>query len=177
MPDETEISRRAKALDKREEKGLLTEGFLQRDDTVRSIAREIAMDISDLETILATHKVTMDQFEVMKRTPRFIGYLEEAITTWQGAANVKERIKHKALSMIEEALPEMFAALISPFQPLNHRVGLLQQITRLAGVGGAPADGEADTAGKVSITINMGDGKAVSVVQETPKVIEGSFNE
>jgi len=155
----------------------MTGDFLHRDDIVRSLARDVAMDIADLDTILATHKVTLEQFNALRITPRFIGYLEEAVATWNGVGNTKERIKAKALAMVEEALPEMYAALVSPFQQLNHRVALLQQVTRLAGVGAAPLDGEADLASKVSITINMGDGKAVSVTQERPRIIEGSFDE
>lgn len=170
----------AKVLYEPDVKGLArTKDFLAQYDVQRSIAREIAMDINSLDNILKNHGLSHDDFDVLKTTPRFIQFLTEAIAVWESTANVQERIKAKSLTMIEEALPEMFAALTNPFQPLNHKVALLQQVSKLAGVGGPIEEGQIDPSARVSITISLGDGgRDVKVSQAvTPQVIEGTINE
>jgi hypothetical protein len=79
------------------------------------------------------------------------------------------------LAIVEEALPEMYAKLHAPMDPLSSKVELLKTLSKLAGV-----DKQDDGGGggaKVSITINMGDDRKVDVQAALPSgvTIEGEI--
>jgi hypothetical protein len=138
-----------------------------------AVAREIAMDLYPVETILKTYQIEPKTFENYLKLPRFQTMLEESRIAWNAATNVAERIKLKQLAVVEEAIPEMWKVLHDHGQPLSARVELYKTLMKGAGVG--VADGVIDTAGKVSITINMGAAAEPVVVQTTlpGSVIDG----
>ncbi len=136
------------------------------------LAREIAMDIRDLNEILTTHDVSLDDFEKIKCNERFKSILSAEVTAWHGAVNVNERVKIKAGSMLEEYLPELYSRINDRKESLSSKIEATKLLERLAGMGGAAAKNEPPSNG-VTITINMGADHKLQFKQELPpKVIE-----
>lgn len=146
----------------------------QYDPLFVKLAREIAIDHYDIETILNHHQITTQDWERIKANQNFLTLLESEITAWNGALNTHERTKLKAAALVEEFLPEGNRLLHSTDQALPAKVELLKTLTRIAGMGltGIGVDGAPSE--RFSITINLGaDSKLQFEKQVTSKVIEG----
>lgn len=141
------------------------------------LAREIAMDQHELETIIDRNGVDARTFQRISRTPKFQKYLQDEIINWNAATNTTERVKIKASAMIEEWLPEAFAQMHNEMAPLLHKTEVAKLVSRLGGMDKGPVG--MDTAGeRFHVTINLGaDNKLNFDKQVTSKVIEGSTNE
>jgi hypothetical protein len=141
-----------------------------------SIARELAMDLRPVETILKDHGKTPKDLENYFKLPRFRGLVEEFRLAWAGVTNTEERVRLKSLAMVEETLPEMFRRLHSSGpsgDPLSSKVELLKTVAKFAGIG--QAEGKEGGA-KVSITINLGNDQPINVQASLPtQVIEGEI--
>lgn len=140
------------------------------------VARDLAMDIHPLETILKTHQITPIAWESLQNNTRFQRILGSEIEAWGSAANTAERVRLKSLSFVEEALPEFYARAHDPKEALSAKVEVLKTVARFAGVGVASA--EAGFVGeRFSVTINLGqgpDGTQVRIDKAvTAPVIEG----
>lgn len=136
------------------------------------LAREVAMDIKELNDILALHDVDMPTWERLKCNERFKALLSAEVTAWHGAINTNERVKVKAGSMLEEFLPELYSRINDRSEPLSAKNESLKLLERLAGMGGAAAKNDAPSNG-VTITINMGADNKLKFEQSLPpKVIE-----
>jgi hypothetical protein len=137
------------------------------------LAREIAMEINELEDVLKSYSITPEQFERIKSNPRFLGILQAEITAWQSALNTDQRIKVKAASMLELWLEEAHARLHDRSESLAAKTELAKFLGRLnnLGVGGANVTGEVGE--KFSITINLGADNQVKFEKTLPaQVIE-----
>lgn len=144
------------------------------DLTLVRLAREIAVDLRDIETILEHYQIDSETFERIKATPRFQELLRSEIEAWNSALNTQERIKLKAAAMTEEALPEFYARLHDQKESLPAKVELLKFIGRLAGFGIAGASVEGGGGERFSITINLGSDAKLKFEKELPmKTIEG----
>jgi hypothetical protein len=138
-----------------------------------ALAREVAMDIHPLETILATHRVTTDKWNEIKENPRFDQFLRAALEEWNSALNTAARVKIKALACVEEAMPEFFGRMHDPNEALPAKVKSLEVFANLAGlsknnqvVGGG---GE-----KFSVTINLGEDQQLKISAPSPEMIDVS---
>jgi hypothetical protein len=146
--------------------------------TLRSLAREIAMDLQDVETILGNHQIRPKDAKKYLNHPRFQAMLAEACTHWNSGLNVQERIKLKMQTLVEEAIPEMFKRLHDPRFSDSAKVELLKTLMKGGNVGVDPK--EAGALGeKVQITINMGADSKLEFQKEpvmidvTPEVKHG----
>jgi hypothetical protein len=119
------------------------------------LAREIAMDIQPLETILKRHGISADEWPRVQASPRFQNYLTDALLTWTSALNAPERIKVKSLTVIEDWLLTAYRELQENDGSLRDKTELAKLIARLAGVGEKAAS-DLPVGEKISITINMG---------------------
>jgi len=130
------------------------------------LAREIAMDIHPLETILNNHEINPVRWEEIRNNPRFQMLLSQQVQEWNGALNTAERVKIKALSCIEEALPEFFAKMHAQDENLPAKVRALEVFGQLAGMGkgAAPPSGSE----KFSVTINLGADQQLKISAPTP---------
>ena len=74
--------------------------------------------------------------------------------------------------MVEEALPEFYARMHDPKEPLPAKTDVLKTIAKFAGVGGS--DFNAAVGGeKLSVTINLGSDHQLRIEKEvTSKVID-----
>ena len=147
--------------------------LLARDTDLLKLAREIACDFFPIEEVLKKHKINSNQFERLKRDPRFQKILESEILSWHSAGNTAERTKLKAAALLEEFLPEANERIHDRNESLSAKTELVKTLARIAGVGLDRAD--INGAGeKFSVTINLGADHKLSFEKTvTPKVIDG----
>jgi hypothetical protein len=136
------------------------------------LAREVSMEMRDIADILKTHDVAHEDWEVIRKLPRFQEYLRQFVEEWQSATNTAERVKLKSMAFVEEALPEFYARAHDPQESLNAKVEVLKTVARFAGVGGS-VDGS--IAGeRLSVTINLGADQQLKIEKTmNPQIIEG----
>lgn len=150
-----------------------------RDVTMQKVAREIAMDIREIDEILKVHEVTPEQWQEIQNSTIFQSYLRSSMEEWNSSLNTKERVTLKSLAFIEESLPEFFARAHDSDENLPAKVEVLKTIARFAGVGG-PVD-VGGVGERLSVTINLGADKQVKFEKDvTPKgnsqIIEGDYS-
>lgn len=139
------------------------------DQLMLQLAREIAMDIQPLDTILKTHSVTPDQWARIRTNPRFNQLLTSNMEAWGSSLNTAERVRVKSLAIVEEILPEFYARMSDSRENLNHKVEALKTVARFAGVGEKASDGAAGE--RFSVTINLGSDQQLKIEKNvTPQV-------
>jgi hypothetical protein len=149
----------------------------QQDTVLLRLAREIAIDLFEIETILANNKITRNEFDRIKEDPRFIRLLESEVLAWNAAGNTQERTKLKAGALLEEFLPEANARLHDKSEPLSSKTELMKALARIAGMGNERGQVEGAAGERFTVTINLGaDHKLEFSKTVTPKVIEGEVN-
>jgi hypothetical protein len=139
---------------------------------MRLVARDLAMGIYELDTILENNEVDKYAFHQWKENPRFLSYLKQERDAWNAASNVAERAKLKAGIIMEEFMVDAHHELRDRKTPLNQRVELAKLLARVAGMG----EQKVTTGGNGSgfhLQINIGSGAApVVVTQKASPVIE-----
>jgi hypothetical protein len=144
----------------------------KREINIVKLAREIAMDLRELDQILEHHLIDRQAFEQLKRNPYFCRVLSSEVEAWQSATNTGERVKLKAAAMMEELLPTLFERIVNPKEDLMKVVKGGELVTKLAGLN-AEDNKNINPSDKVVITINMGaDNKLQIAKQVTPQVID-----
>jgi hypothetical protein len=139
------------------------------------LAREIAKDLNDIETILKTYQIEPKQWDAIKDDRRFCALLESEIADWNAAGNTHERTKLKAAALVEEFLVEANTRLHDRAEGLAPKTELLKSLMRIAGMGERSGDAAAGSGERFHITINLGADQKLNFVKTvTPKVIEGS---
>jgi len=123
--------------------------------TLVKLARELALGILPVKTILELHQIDPNSWETIQKHPRFLQVLEAETAAWSSALNTHERVKLKSAAMIEEWLPEAYTRMHDRTETLTSRTELGKLIRDLAGFTkqgvGVEATGE-----KFSVTINLG---------------------
>ena len=138
--------------------------------TLLKLAREIAMDIKPVEDILKTLEITPENWETIQQNPYFQGVLRAEIEAWNAAQNTAERVKLKTLAMVEEALPEFYARMHDPKEPLPAKTDVLKTISKFAGIGGSNFD--ASMGGeRLSVTINLGADQTLRIEKQLPQQV------
>jgi len=141
--------------------------------TLVKLAREIAMDIHELDTILKANDISKTEWARISKHPQFIEYLQSEISAWQSAVNTEQRVKLKSAALIEMWLEEANARLHDAKENLAPKTELAKFLGRLAGIGVSNTSVSGDVGERVNITINLGADHAVSVTKTvTPRVIE-----
>lgn len=138
------------------------------------IAREIAIDLFPVETILKNNQIDQSQFDRIRKDARFLRLLDSEVAAWQAAGNTLERTKLKAGALLEEFLPEANARIHDKNETLAAKNELVKTLTRIAGMGLERANIEGGGGERFTVTINLGAGNKLQFEnQVTPKVIEG----
>lgn len=156
---------------------LPTAVFDYRDDSsLLALAREIAIDHYPLDDILKKRNISYDAWAFIKTIPRFSQYLAQETAAWESAKNTPQRIKLKSAAIVELFLVEAHSLLHDSKHGLNHRVTLLTQVMKLAGLGddskSVSAESTGPTGDKVNITINIGSGAAPVQIDTSQVTIE-----
>lgn len=145
---------------------------LDRELLAVQIAREIAINLNDIETILKHYSVSDSEWGKLQRSDRFKALVCEAVAEWNAANNTQERVKLKAAAMVEEWLPEANRLAHDSAQSLPGKVELMKLIKSLTSLGVIGTEGGAGE--KFSVVINLGgDNKLKFEKNVTPQVIEG----
>ncbi len=133
------------------------------------LAREIAMDIRPIQDILGTYEIDESKWQLIQQNHTFKGYLRGAIEVWASATNTQERVRVKALAMVEESLAEFYARMHDADEALQHKTEVLKTITKLAGL--ETKAGEGGGGEKFTVTINLGADQQVHIEKDiTPQV-------
>lgn len=128
--------------------------FPPEDGPMLSLARSVAMDLQELDDILKAHQLSYEQWAEIAANPRFQAFLKSAVEDWNKPMNTPERIKLKALAMVELGLEEMWKQLHSDKEPLTARVELFKTIAKM---GAVDVEKRVDEGGeKFSVVINLG---------------------
>lgn len=137
------------------------------------LAREIAMDIHPLKTILKQYSISSEAWEDLQRNGKFRALLESECEAWNTATNTAERVKLKAAAMLEEWLPELNNRLHDRDETLPAKIEGAKMLTRVAGMG-LPGQVEGVAPEKFTVTINLGPQVPPVTIERdvTPKVIE-----
>lgn len=130
------------------------------------LAREIAMDILPLETILETHEITQDEFNAYKNNPMFQRALSEQVMAWNSALNTHDRVKLKAAASIEGVLEELHGRMHDRSESLMAKAKVAELVAKLAGMA-QPASAQSGANG-FSVTINLGNSAQPIVIDSTP---------
>ena len=137
------------------------------------LAREIAIDLNDVETILKNYDIDDETWSKLSTSPQFLERLRSELAEWNDAKNTHERAKLKAGALIEEWLLEANKLLHSSEESLDGKVKLGQLLTKIAGMGN-----EAVVTGgggeRFQVTINLGADHKLKFDKALP-VIEGEI--
>lgn len=137
------------------------------DTIMRKVARDIAMDIYELDKILLGVGISMAEFMRWETHPRFLGYLSSEREAWLSAGNTAGRTKLKASIVLEDFMEQAHTELHDRKTPLAQRVELSKVLTKIAGIGISPVAGQgAGGGGGFRLQINIAPG-----VGEAPKSI------
>lgn len=145
----------------------------QSDILIVKLAREIAMDIQPIESILKQYSLSFEQWDKLKANSKFQSLLASEVEAWNGAVNTHERVKLKAASMLEEFLPELNNRLHDREENLPAKIEGVKMIARIAGMG-ERANEVGGGGERFTVTINLGeDSKLLTFEKQLPvKVIE-----
>lgn len=117
-------------------------------------AREIAIGLRPEAVVLRQYSLTTSDYEKLKAHPLFTKLLEVARMEWQGAHNTVTRTQIEAALAAEEALPYIYARVVSGKEPLNHTVEAVKWMTDIAGLKKDNARGSGGE--QFKIVINFG---------------------
>lgn len=144
------------------------------ENRLRSLAREIAMDILELDDILRHHGVSTAEWARIERNKQFQAMYHSEVVVWNSALNTEERTKLKAQALLEMALLPAQAMINDKNEPASARVEMVKTIAKISGITekvqaqGVPGE-------RFVINIDMGAGKKLSVEHRLPEqVIEGT---
>src|SRR5215831_16592816 len=130
--------------------------FPPEDGPMLSLARSVAMDLQELDDILKAHQLSYEQWAEIAANPRFQAFLKSSVEDWNKPLNTPERIRLKALAMVELGLEEMWRALHDVKEPLTARVELFKTVAKMGSVDVEKRVDVANGEAKFSVVINLG---------------------
>lgn len=138
------------------------------------LAREIAMDIRELDKVLETYKLSKEQYDWLANHHEFFKQaLHVSTIEWSSALTTPERVRLESAAILEDALPRLGARMVNQAEGLPGVVEAAKLFAKLAGLGEKEV-GDRSPGEKFQININLGgDDKLVYKSKETP-AIEGS---
>lgn len=121
---------------------------------VGSLARELAINLRDLDDILLTYKISRATYENLKNKEFFTKAVDTAVIEWNSAANTIIRCQLEAAFTFEQGIPKANAVAMDPKTPFNHTVDYLKLMADVGGVKKSPNQGQGSE--RFQITINLG---------------------
>ena len=119
------------------------------------LAYDVAIAMYDEATLIKKHKLTLGQYETLRRWPWFQKLVAKFADDWNAPKNAQQRLASEAIVGLESVLPDLIARMKVQNEPLAGVAQVAKIVADIAGVGGtnkAPAP----TSEKFSITINLG---------------------
>ena len=124
------------------------------------LAREIAMDVEDVDTILSVNQIDDDTWSRIQANPQFQSMLSNMVIEWNSASNARARIRVKAQTAIEALIDLLVREVASGEAPLTQKVDAIRQLARLGELEGKEFGG-GQAGDRVSIVINMGPSETI----------------
>lgn len=135
------------------------------------LAREVAMDIQDLDVVLKDYNLTPAQFESLQKNIFFKRVLDTAIIEWNSALSTNQRIKIEAAAILEDSLHRIGARMIKEDENLPAVVEAAKVFAKLAEIGESNRAGAAGE--KFTININLGADQQIRIEKDvTPKATD-----
>lgn len=135
------------------------------------IATELAAGLSDAAAVRERYGISMEQWEVLKKSSVFRRMLAEAVQKLRGDLNAAARIQLKADIVLEDSIPAYDDIIHSKEAPMQARIDAGKLIAQIAGRSGKSGEGGGPAGGGFTLNINLGsnekvviDGKAIPVV-------------
>jgi hypothetical protein len=126
---------------------------------LRALAAGLAKDMEDTDKLLERLGFTREDYNELAETRAFKTVLNQALSEWEGASNTHKRIRLKAATNIEQALPHFFHAMTDDKEPLSSRVKAFEVVARVGNLGNPdvipPGGGQF-----FKLEINLGGGRA-----------------
>lgn len=135
------------------------------------LAREVAMDIHPIRDVLKAHSVSEEQWQEIQNTSRFQHYLSEARAQWETALNTAERVKVKAMAILEEWLVELDARIHDPKENLTAKLEGGKLLAKLGGLGEKELN-NAMLGERFKLVINIGN--STQTMEHKVPTIEGT---
>ncbi len=120
------------------------------------LARDLAMDIYEVDQIRQTYALSTEQFSRIVEEPQFAKMLRDMIVDWQSASGTAERVKVKSAVGVEIALDIIMADVVDRTVPLTQRIDALKLLARLGELGEKEAALGGGGGSGVQININLG---------------------
>lgn len=130
-----------------------------------ALARDIAVALQSEATILETHNVSHEDYEILKGHPFFVRMLDSMRKEWNAVSNTVERTSIEAAFTFEQLMPKLYARANDPETPFAQVLEYAKVLARAGGIGEGRAAGNA--ADKFAITINLGADQQLKV--EAPR--------
>jgi len=137
--------------------------FVITERTIVAVSRALALDLYPIDEILRTYNLSHDDFTQVRNSVVFKRCFEDAVLAWNDANSAEERLRVKALIMLEEWLPDLNSDLTDRASPLSSRIRGGELLMKLAGVDQSRV-AEHGLGERFSVTINMG--------EKTSKIID-----
>jgi hypothetical protein len=102
---------------------------------LRQLAQDLARDIKPSNDVLKDLGISEVEYEAIKNTRAFKAFYDAASVEWNAAGNTQKRAKLKAAAMVEETMHLFYPDITNRTEPLNARVGLLQTLAKIGGLG------------------------------------------
>lgn len=139
---------------------------------LRYMARELAMDIVEVENLLQSLDMDVEEWDRLTQHPMFKKLYAEEKERWNSSLNTKERVEIKTWSIIEMALEQFQQYLHDPNFSDNAKVALFTAMQKQVGIGNKEATAS-DPGQRVQIEINLGADHKLSYDKElSPPTIE-----
>lgn len=133
---------------------------------IRALANELAKDILEPNEILAALDISQEEYDVIKDTRAFRELHSAAVSEWKSAANTQKRTKLLSAATVEAALPTFWKDFNNPHESLNARVGLLNALAKIGGLGLAdPVERVAMPGQLFKLEIHLADKKEVITIE------------
>lgn len=139
----------------------------QSDINVVKLAREIAMDIHPIETILKLYSITPENWLALQRNQKFIQLLSSQTEEWNAATNTHERVRAKSAAMLEEWLPELNNRMHDHEIALPAKIEAGKMLGRMAGIGVPNVEGGGGGE-RFTVTINLGEDHKLKFEKQLP---------
>lgn len=137
------------------------------------IATELAAGLSDAAAVRERYGISVEQWEVLKKSSVFRRMLADAVQKLRGDLNASSRIQLKADIVLEDAIPAYDDMIHSKETPAQAKIDAGKLLAQLAGRTAKAGEGGAPAGGGFTLNINLGsnekvviDGKAVSVTPD-----------
>lgn len=136
------------------------------------IAAELAAGLSDAAAVRDRYGISLEQWEVLKRSPVFRKMLAEAVQKLRGDLNAGNRIQAKADIVLEDAIPVYDQMIHREDISAQARIDAGKLLAQLAGRTQKQGEGGVAPGGGFTLNINIGGGREKLVIEGNATPVE-----